>query len=846
MRGCWLESSRLPTTYNLFRLWLPSPGEDIIVGFQEWECRSLARTIRKTVPIRGDRSRFLGALIPVVVLGLFVFVLTLLMKLGLAPPSGMDPVPLLSILNTLFMTLVSAVVAYLALRSYSVTGQLAILLPGTAVLPSGVGALIAGVSLNVPGGTNTAVTSHNLGVFLSALIHCAGAVIISLHLHQTARARNRRLVVWGAYLLALFLVLAAYMASSRGLLPVFFTPAGGGTLLREIVLAVSMLLYLTAALLLLARSRRGRVPFLFWYSLALFAMCIGLLPISLVRVIGGVLSWSGRGLQYISGVYFMIAVWSSIRSARYKGASLEKSIAGFFQESEAFFRDLFNTLSDAVVAVDESGRVVLWNDAAVSLFGYSRGAAVGSPISRLFVSSEEEAEERKKDWQTGSTGGVPVEITMQRKSGVRFLAELTPSERDTAVGRIETLIIRDVSERKRHQILQLEQYQLLESVLGQAPDALVVYDLRGKLLFVNGAARKLGFEVSANSGWVAAFRPVRLSGRTVGDSEGSPLAAGDRFRTALSGSGAQMFDAQGRRDGRTVELLVSAAALRDREGKTIGATAVLSDVSRLKHMEERLRSRARQLQRLNTELGEFTYVSSHDLKEPLRTLDSYLQILSQDYGDHLDGEGAQIVEAALSQAGRMRRLIDDLLSYSKVGKGERSVGRTAVEPILHQVVHGVKEQLEKTGGRVESGELPAVCVDPTELTQLLQNLISNSLKYRGSEAPYIRIGHEPAEDGMVRISVADNGIGIEKRHRERIFRAFQRLHSRGRYDGTGIGLAICKKIVEGYGGRIWVESEPGAGSVFHFTLPAEKRVQGDDDEQCPEENPGAPDRRQPG
>jgi PAS domain S-box-containing protein len=781
------------------------------------------RSFPKSLPIGTGQRRFLGAATPVVVLGLFVLALTLLERLNVLHPGVIESPPLLSIFNTLFMTLVSAVVAYLALRCYAAIGHLNILLLGAAVLPSGLAALIAGLVLHNPGGTNVAITSHNLGMLFSALIHFAGALLISLRLHHHFRVRNRRLVVWAAYLAASLLVLGTYLASRRSLLPVFFTQGAGGTQLRQIVLAAAMVLYLTAALLLLARSQGGKSPFLFWYALALFAACLGLLPISLERVTGGILSWFGRGLQYISGIYFLVAVWSSVRTARSKGVSLEKSIADLFQEYEDFFRDLLDTLSDAVVAVDDSGRVILWNKAAVSLFGYSRGAVLGTPISRLLAA--EEAGDGGRVWRAGSLHSEPMELTMQRKSGQRFTAELTRSARNTAVGKIETLIIRDVSERRRHQILQLEQYQLLESVLGQAPDAIVVYDTRGKLLFLNRAARQLGFDDSADSDWFAVFRPVWLRGGAAGAGKGSPpraspRPAADRFRTALYGSDADVFEVQGRRNGKIVELLVSAAPLRDPEGKTIGATAVLSEVSRLKQMEERLRSRARKLHQLNEELAEFTYVSSHDLKEPLRTLASYLQILSNDYHDRLDEEGKRTIEAALSQARRMRRLIDDLLRYARVGKDGRSVGRTPVKAVLDQVLLGFREQLEETGGRVESGDLPEVCVDPTELTQLLQNLISNSLKYRGSEPPFIRVGCEPPEDGMVRISVADNGIGIEQRHQERVFRAFQRLHSRNRYKGTGIGLAICKKVVEGYGGRIWVESEPGSGSTFTFTLPA--------------------------
>jgi PAS domain S-box-containing protein len=791
------------------------------------------RSFPKSLPIGTGQRRFLGAVIPVAVLGLFVLVLTLLVRLNMEHPVAIESPPLLSILNGLFMTLVSTVVAYLAMRCYAAIGHLNILLLGTAVLPSGLAALVAGLALHNPGGTNVAITSHNLGMFFSALIHFAGALLINLRLHHHFRVRNRGPVVWAAYLAVSLIVLATYLASRRGLLPVFFTQGAGGTQLRQIVLAAAMALYLTAALLLLARSRGGKSPFLFWYALALFAACLGLLPISLERVTGGILSWCGRGLQYISGIYFLVAVWSSVRTARSKGVSLEKSIADLFQEYEDFFLDLLDTLSDAVVAVDDGGRVILWNKAAASLFGYSRGAALGSPISKLFAA--EEAGEGGRVWRAGNFDNVPTELTMQRKSGQRFPAELTCSARNTAVGIIETLIIRDVSERRRHQILQLEQYQLLESVLGQAPDAIVVYDNQGKLLFLNRAARQLGFDHSADSNWFAVFRPVWLRGGTARAGKDSPprestRPAADRFRTALYGSDVDVFEVQGRRDGKIVELLVSAAPLRDLEGKTIGATAVLSEVSRLKQMEERLRIRARKLHQLNEELAEFTYVSSHDLKEPLRTVASYLQILSNDYHDRLDEEGKRIIEAALSQAGRMRRLIDDLLRYARVGKDERSVGRTPVKAVLDQVLLGYREQLEETGGRVESGNLPEVCVDPTELTQLLQNLISNSLKYRGSEPPFIRVGCEPPEDGMVRISVADNGIGIEKRHRERVFRAFQRLDSRNRYEGTGIGLAICKKVVEGYGGRIWVESEPGSGSTFNFTLPVQVETRGEDDE----------------
>ncbi len=262
------------------------------------------------------------------------------------------------------------------------------LLLGTAVIPSGIGALIAGLLVHVPGKINVAVTSHNVGMFLSALIHFGGALLINFRAHQAVRVRKRGLVAWTTYLLVALIVIAAYLASRAGRLPVFFTPEHGGTLLWEIILAVGVAFYLASGLLVISNSRRGRVEFLLWYALALFAMGAGLLIISVAPIVGGVLSRCGRAFQYISGIYFLIAVWSTVRTTRYRGISLERSIADFFQEARAFFQDIFDALSDAVIAVDKGNRVVLWNTAAASLFGYTRKEAIGAPLSRLVLRGE--------------------------------------------------------------------------------------------------------------------------------------------------------------------------------------------------------------------------------------------------------------------------------------------------------------------------------------------------------------------------------------------------------------------------------------------------------------------------
>ncbi len=763
------------------------------------------------------RPRFLGALAPLAVLGLMGLTLLLLMRLGVVGQAAGDPFPLLPILNVLLISLVSMIVARIALRSYVATGLLNALFLGTAVIPSGVGALIAGLLVHIPGKINVAVTSHNFGMFLSALIHFAGALLVYFRSDRMVRTRNRRLVAWTAYLLVALIVTSAYLASRAGRSPLFFTPEHGGTLLRKITLAVAIAFYLASGLLFMSNGRWGRVEFLFWYALALFAMGAGLLIISMAPIVGGVVSWCGRAFQYVSGIYFLIAVWSTVRTTRYRGISLERSIAGFFQESRAFFRDVFDALSDAVIAVDRGDRVVLWNDAACSLFGYSRKEAMGARLSRLVLDRGAAEADLVGSWARTKARREPEEITFRCKNGELFTGELTHSRRDTAVGKMDILVVRDVSERRRHEILRLEQHKLLEAVLGQAPDAIVVYDTEGKLLFLNQAARALGLEEHARSGeGFAAFDSICLAEKKPGNRQSSQ----QKFRDVLAGKDVCPFEAQVRRRGGAVDLLVSAAPLHSQDGRIIGATAVLSDVTALKTMEEQLRRRAAELERVNLELEEFTYVSSHDLKEPLRTIVNYIQILQADYGNRLDGEAGQIMAGVVGAAGRMRRLIGDLLMYSRAGKEKRRTSSADLKPVLDQVLLNLRGTMEKLGARVESGDLPAVHADSTELSQLFQNLIANSLKYRGEEPPKIRIWFEPHDDGMVLIGLRDNGIGIAARHHQRIFRAFQRLHGRGRYEGTGIGLAICKKVVEGYGGRIWVESTPGSGSTFYFTLPA--------------------------
>lgn len=254
--------------------------------------------------------------------------------------------------------------------------------------------------------------------------------------------------------------------------------------------------------------------------------------------------------------------------------------------------------------------------------------------------------------------------------------------------------------------------------------------------------------------------------------------------------------------------------------ETMGAVGEqLGRVIERSEASERLRAQARELMRSNEELQQFAYVASHDLQEPLRMVASYTQLLAQRYGDKLDADAADFIHYAVDGARRMQALINDLLAYSRVGTRGQPFAEVNCDGVVRTALQNLKVAVEETGATVRYGGLPIVFGDSTQLVQLFQNLVGNAIKFRRpGEPPEIEISARRG-DGAWQFAVSDNGIGIEPQHSERIFVIFQRLHTREKYPGTGIGLAVCRKIVERHGGRLWVESNPGHGSVFQFTLP---------------------------
>ena len=294
----------------------------------------------------------------------------------------------------------------------------------------------------------------------------------------------------------------------------------------------------------------------------------------------------------------------------------------------------------------------------------------------------------------------------------------------------------------------------------------------------------------------------------------------EQVRAVLAGA-IRTYEAERRlirADGRIAWVLMGGSLVRDEAGRPSYLIAQLVDITERRAVEAQLARSTAELRRSNQELERFAYVASHDLAEPLRTMSGFANLLRERYGAVLDERGLRYADHVIGAAGRMRELIDGLLEYSRAGRQVLSCEPVALTAIVDEIVTELDARMRDEQATVSVEELPVVVGDPLLLRQLMQNLIANALKYTDGRPPVVTVS-AGWEDGACRISVADNGIGIAPEHVERIFEMFQRLHGRERFEGTGIGLALTKRIVELHGGRIWVDSNPGEGATFSFTLP---------------------------
>jgi PAS domain S-box-containing protein len=507
------------------------------------------------------------------------------------------------------------------------------------------------------------------------------------------------------------------------------------------------------------------------------------------------------------------------------------------RESEESYQLLLDGVQNyAIFMMDPRGLIVSWNAGAERIKGYSADQIIGHSFSCFFPLEDIERGRPDEVLRLTAASGRYEEQSMRvRKDGSRFLASVTFTALRDKAGNL-----RGFSEFSHDLTESKESEAKYRGLLEAAPDAMVVVNQGGEIVLVNLQAEKQ-----------FAYRRDELVGQKVkniipeGFAERLIADASRSVADALAQQIGMGIELSGRRkDGSRFPIEILLSPLESAEG--ILVTVAIRNISARKKSEQdnmELENHATVLQRSrdelelrvdertkelafanqvleqsNLELKQFAYIASHDLQSPLRSISGFVQLLKSEYEGKLDEQGQDWIRRTVQSIGQMQTLIRDLLSYSGVDARSRPFARIPFLDIVNDALTLLDSSIHDSVGRVTWGELPEIMGDRSQLVQLIQNLIGNGLTYRSDKPPRIHLSAQRSGEEWI-FSVRDNGIGIDPKYCEQIFEIFKRLHGQKEYPGTGIGLAVCRRVVSRHGGKIWVKSEPGHGSTFYFTIP---------------------------
>jgi PAS domain S-box-containing protein len=474
--------------------------------------------------------------------------------------------------------------------------------------------------------------------------------------------------------------------------------------------------------------------------------------------------------------------------------------------TERQYAAVVETAADAIVSADEDGVITGFNPAAERTFGYTADEAIGEPLTILMPERFQDAHraglKRYIDTREARLIGSTIELSARGKDGLEIPVELSLATWDAGGRPNFTAFVRDITERKLLNRANEEFAALVE----QSEDAILRKTPEGIVTEWNSGAE-------------------HMYGYTAGEMIGTPidvlfpdeLKAEEReiLDRAMAGEVVPHYETVHiRKDGGSVQVAVRLSAFRDAQGQVVGAFTIGRDITERKRAEKELR-------RSNADLEQFAYAASHDLSEPLRVIAGFVDLLARRYEGRLDEEADKFIGFTVAGVERMQALIDDILAYSRVGRAELHRADVDTAELVGGVLRDLESLLAGRGAEVEVGELPTIWASRVLMDQLFQNLIGNAIKFAGEEAPRVRVSATRSGSSW-RFDIEDNGPGIDSRHAQRIFEMFQRLHGRDTA-GTGIGLAIAKRVVERRDGTIWVEPAPGGGSIFSFTIAQRQR-----------------------
>jgi len=517
---------------------------------------------------------------------------------------------------------------------------------------------------------------------------------------------------------------------------------------------------------------------------------------------------------------YAISVLDDITARKHAEAAL--------RDMEAHWRSIFNSANEGILVYDRALNVTAGNVAAERILGLPLAKIIGAPgfTSLLPCVREDgsplpESERPTKRTVRAGHALTGVVVGVKRPQGtMTWLSVNTaflrrPGE-EQHYGMVST--ITDITARREAEERLRESEELFRKTFELAASGVAHVSLEGKFMRVNRSLTE-----------IVGYSEAELIGRSVKDiSHPEDRDVTDAQRTLVHAGKRESVRFEKRylrKDGHVVWVSLGVALVRDAAGVPHYEVAIFDDITERKQAEAALRAAHEELKRSNSELEQFAYVASHDLQEPLRMVSSYTQLLGRRYSQSFDADAKEFMSYIVDGAARMKQLIEDLLAYSRVGTKGKEFKPVELEKALRRALANLKAAIDDSGATITHDPLPTLPADEMQLAQVFQNLIGNALKFRSQQAPRIHVGVEDRGE-IYEVSVRDNGIGIEPQYFERIFMVFQRLHNKGEYPGTGIGLAIVKKVIERHGGHIRVQSKPGEGSEFVFTLPRYQKETG--------------------
>jgi PAS domain S-box-containing protein len=494
-------------------------------------------------------------------------------------------------------------------------------------------------------------------------------------------------------------------------------------------------------------------------------------------------------------------------------------------DTEEHWRSIIDSANEGVLVYDPALNITGANLAAERILGLPRGEILGAPgfTSLLPCVREDGSPLPPQDRPTRVTlrTGEPqtgMVVGIRRPGGaITWLSVNTAFLRRPGEQRFYGVVstFSDITARRLGEEALRQSEESFRKTFELAASGIAHVSLEGLFLRVNRRLTE-----------ILGYTEAQLLGRSVKELSHPEDRDATDARRALVRAGrldsVRMEKRYMRRGGAVVWVSLGVALVRDAAGAPQYEIAVFDDITERKEAERALHAAHEELKRSNSELEQFAYVASHDLQEPLRMVASYAQLLGRRYGERLDADAGEFIAYIVDGAARMKQLIEDLLAYSRVGTKSRDFKMVELEKPLRRAMQNLHAAIEECGAEVTCDPMPTLPGDEMQLAQLFQNLMGNGLKFRSAAPPRIHVAAHELGDAW-EVAVRDNGIGIEPQYFERIFMVFQRLHGKGEYPGTGIGLAICKKVVERHGGQIRVESIPGQGSAFTFTLPKRQK-----------------------